>query len=85
MDAFPPLLRLCERGLPMCARLLEDAMRCRPMNRRCLPFIFGCSIMMASEGGVPGEGFTSPWSTTTESMDSGSMARRGCAVRGARR
>lgn len=36
---------------------------------------------MASDGGVPGAGCISLWSTTTESMDKGSMVKRGCAVR----
>jgi hypothetical protein len=68
----------------MCARLLDEPIRCKPMRRRCLPLSFGCSIIMASDGGVPGVGCASPWSTTTESMDSGSMVKRDCVVRDAR-
>lgn len=36
---------------------------------------------MASDEGVPGAGCISLWSTTTESIDRGSMVKRGCVVR----
>jgi len=50
-------------------------MRCSLLRSRRLPLSLGLSIMMASLGGVPGgDGVISrAWSTTTESMDRGSM------------
>lgn len=79
MEAFPPLLRLCDRGLPRVAKLGEEPMRCRPLRKRCRPLSFGRSIMMASVGGVPGDGGDKSFecSTTTESMERGSMSTMG--------
>lgn len=77
MDAFPPLLRLCERGLVIPARLGEELIRCRPLSSRCLPFVLGFSMGIASLGGVGGvEGTGLCSSTTIESMESGSMVKR---------
>jgi hypothetical protein len=75
MEAFPPVRRLCERGLLRPAKLGEEPIRCKPLSNRCLPLSFGCSIMIASLGGVPGaEWNVSPaCSMTMESIDRGSM------------
>ena len=56
-------------------------MRCKPLSSRCLPLILGCSIKMASLVGVPGAQAMSLCSTTIESMDSGSMLKRGSRER----
>jgi hypothetical protein len=77
IEAFWLLLRLCERVLLRPARLVEEPIRCKPLSSRCLPLSFnGRSIMMASLGGVPGGDGDIPraWSTTTESIDKGSIA-----------
>lgn len=75
IDPFPPLLRLCERDLLRPARLGDEPIRCKPLSSRCLPLDFGFSIVMASLGGVWGgdERISFACSTTTESMDSGSI------------
>ena len=75
IDAFPGVLRLCERGLLKPVRLEELPMRCKPFSSRCRPLSFGFSIVMASLGGVlGGDGDSSlAWSTTMESIDKGSI------------
>lgn len=75
MDAFPPLRRLCERARPMPTRLDDEPIRCKPLSSRCLPLSFGRSIIMASLVGVCGGEWpvSLACSTTTESMERGSM------------
>jgi hypothetical protein len=41
IDAFPPLLRLCDRVLLRPAKLGDEPMRWRPLSSRCLPLSFG--------------------------------------------
>jgi hypothetical protein len=78
MEAFGWLLKLCDRVLPMDARLRlgEEPIRCSPLSRRCLPLSFGRSVGIVSTAGVPGVGVSvsSGCSRTTASMDVGSMA-----------
>jgi hypothetical protein len=75
IDAFPPIRRLCERVLLRPARLGEEPMRCKPLSSRCLPLSLGCSIMIASLGGLLGgeENVSLACSSTTESMERGAM------------
>jgi len=74
IEAFPPLRRLCERVLPMLAKLGELPMRCKPLSSRCLPLSFGFSIMIASVGVCGGEDNISlSCSTMTDSIETGSM------------
>jgi hypothetical protein len=74
IEAFPPLLRLCERVLLILHRLGELPMRCRPLSSRCLPLSFGFSIMMASVGVCGGEDdIPLSCSIIIESIESGSM------------
>ena len=75
IEAFPPLLRLCERDLLRPAKLGDEPMRCKPLSRRCLLFSFGFSILIASLRGVRGgdDDVSFACSMTTESIDRGSM------------
>ena len=77
MEAFGWLLRLCDRVLPIAARLRlgEEPIRCSPLSRRCLPLSLGRSTGIVSIVGVPGVGvsISSGCSRTTVSMDVGSM------------
>jgi hypothetical protein len=61
-------------------------MRCRPLRSRCRPLSLGFSIMMASLGCIRGgdEDISFTWSSTTESIDRGSMVEvvLVCMVRG---
>jgi hypothetical protein len=75
IEAFPLLLRLCERDLLKPAKLGEEPMRCKPLSSRCLPLSFGFSIWIASLRGLLGgeDDDSFACSMTTESIERGSM------------
>jgi hypothetical protein len=79
MEAFPLLRRLCERDLLRPGRLGDEPMRCSPLSSRCLPLILG-AIVMASVGALVSgvdDMDSKGCSTTTESIDNGSMLKNG--------
>jgi hypothetical protein len=79
MEAFPPVRRLLERGLLKPGRLGDEPMRCNPLSNRCLPLSLGAMGMASVGVFVPGVDAMDSrgCSTTTESMESGSILEMG--------